>query len=448
MAPLSIRLVCFSGLIVLWIAAYVANADTPQEFLNRTKADTGHASTFVAMTSFIQENGATWSEENVNSAWSEWRKAQVPKISSENLASLMRSKRESISDLDVTYVRTWAQMGKETTRNKERLAFAGPQLYFKYGKPQPVAQTSMLDNTTDSEIWAFDGTLQQYLNVTPNYGEIQPFNSRQTYFKNAGPLAYAMLTDSKRDIGRRQYSQDIVALLEEGAIVQEVTEEINGRVCMVICMGQPPNFIAYLDPRMGYSVVKYEEYLHDYEDNGLVKSSLLRSSVLNSDFVDLGNDLWLPLRTVRTSFVAPYMFEQPEQYKLSNDTPLGSIYSETILDVELIRANEGVQDSLFTDVIPEGALTFDEVGELMYRKGAGASIESVLKEEILEGRKLLAKQPDHMQFDSGDGLSSQDQRSVLTQWFFVTALIACACAIAISIVIGKRKHHRNRGGES
>jgi hypothetical protein len=192
---------------------------------------------------------------------------------------------------------------------------------------------------------------------------IDILRSRSAFFEPHELLSAAMLEDSKTTRGRSLPLFDLAEMLAiTGVLVLEDTEDVEGSKCLVMTDGL---FRVYLDKARDFSVVRIE--LWDRIEDPKGSKDLYRGREVTKrrdlkELEDYGNGIWLPKKVECVSYEHGIPVER-----------------ETTI-VESIEINKGVDDKVFTDIIPKNAIVMDGIGKSVYRYGSRASVEGMRSE--------------------------------------------------------------------
>jgi hypothetical protein len=229
-----------------------------------------------------------------------------------------------------------------------------------------------------SSVFSYDGECVRHVTFggNPPNASIRPFEGRSAFFRVFDVFALSMLLDSSADLQLPKHQvYDLVEMLKSDAtfLLQQL-EEVDGRKCLILTEGI---FRVYLDVEHDFSVLKFEQYEYDTEptsNGGYLIVGFDRTFERKlEEMVDHGNGLWLPSQA------------QVNQFKH------GRQVAHERTEIQALAINEGVDEKLFSDVIPVGAIVFDGVRKASYTFGAKASIEGTLGDAV--GQKRPSRRP-------------------------------------------------------
>jgi outer membrane lipoprotein-sorting protein len=263
---------------------------------------------------------------------------QEPEISREELAERIAAKRERIETY-VTHVSV-NPVGTSTSFQPHRYELAGS------GKKRYQCEWLVLGEGQEylRRATSFDGKVVRQYDAIGNQATISPSLVRGSPVEEdyreeliqipANPIASSMLLDSEAELGYFHPDLDLVALLKtNGTILFSEPEDVDGRSCLVVDL---VTTVVYLDPELDYSVIRREgwKWERDADNRRLLQRD---GFTTYADFHESGG---IPFPTTIT-------IENSEQGR------------HTVISVTKLTINGDVEESLFTDVIPDGVDTFE-----------------------------------------------------------------------------------------
>lgn len=288
---------------------------------------------------------------------------QKPSVQRKEILALYEAKRVSLHDCIISYTNVHSN---DKDRKSSQISFV-----FAFSKNKLFLDKKGKRWDTDSErlTASYDGEnlklVREPDSNLPN-ASVSEQISRKFFYEPHMPLYVVMLFSAARcDYPPELAGTDFVDFLkDEGSThVFQQEKDINGSKCIVV-LNTGKRF--FLDPKRDYSVVRFEQFEHEYAPNtqGLrhLVGRHMRLRVDNHDLVDHGNGIWLPTKTVCSSFAENGKTEQ---------------MTTIVTDV---RVNKGITDAFFTDITPEHSFVFDSVRKMTYMQSDSSSINSLLKE--------------------------------------------------------------------
>jgi hypothetical protein len=367
-------LVFIAGLAI-GLSPLHASADTPsvervKQGLAQFKADKARACTDLELFEIARDG--MFSREDIRAIWETFKRSQHPRISASDLSLLVSSKRDLVfSNVSIacSIERTVYETIGGTTKSFENyeLLSVGSKLKTTRSVPDGSHDAKLARSSTS----AYDG---EVVRVVQQAGKgqvaasINQFGSRSPFFSLDSTLAVSMLVNSEYDLDMLWLVYDLVAMLNEPmVVVLEHQEPLEGRSCTVVTNEL---FRAFLDPKLNYAVVRFEQYTSGY-DAVAMKLAPREISCLRecSDFHDYGNGVWLP-RSVRQTWSAGSTCQREA--------------NTTLLSVKL---GTDAKDEDFRSVIPTGAMVSDNIKGLVYVTGRNASIAQILSGEVRPARR-------------------------------------------------------------
>jgi len=201
---------------------------------------------------------------------------------------------------------------------------------------------------------------------------IQLFQGRAgmtTSYSNV--LFYAMLVDSVADFGLEAPQNDLAAFVKwapaESVFVSDEPVQLRGASCLLISQ---PGQDLFIDIDRDFALIRYVGYHHGPDGELSVREQ--RDLF---DYKDFGNSVWLPARAIEKRYDQGV---EVEKWEVS-------------WDIHIV--NERIGESVFSDVIPEGALVNDTVKGQSYYLGKHGSIAGMLKDKITTPRTPINWKP-------------------------------------------------------
>ena len=294
-------------------------------------------------------------------------------VSKQDLIELIQAKRAAIHDVHCKYAFQQERLGKD---GEMFVALQEENTFFQSGAKLRIKSRRQLGSDVTLSDTSYDGSFVQYVDLSPSLNtpnaSIRKLAGRSDYFRTYDVLANAMLLNSDVDlgiVGARAY--DLLELLNAKMVILQELEEVDGRMCLVI---NDSLFRVYLDVDRNFSVVRVdgERFVTEIVDGVNVATGYqLAHQRKLSAFKDHGAGIWLPHKMETT------ILEE------------GSAVIREVTEVVELAVNEGVDDDLFVDIIPEGAFVFDSIREASYRYGDDASIEGTLGSEVDARRRRI-----------------------------------------------------------
>ncbi len=368
------------GIIVTGVTAASASADEAslakvQIAIRSFKEQHGYPMNDQDFLTAATATGVKLQKQEMGVAWGEVVGMQSPSISSQDLADLLKFKRESIQDIQLDYVLREETLGqgrhKEWLEQRRKVMFAGSKALVQVNTdskegPSPEQPLSILKS--------YDGEVVRTITTdTSNKQPVAAINnlqSRQDFFQTHNILVASMLIDARREWNAPHGFYDLVYLLTDlKAAVLERTERIADTDCLVVTDGLCRVF---LDSARDFSVIRVEEFEIKYDASDILLGRVPTAIRELMQLEDYGNGIWLPSTVDRV---------------LLKDGKPALREVSSLVDLKI---NQGIDDSVFRDVIPEGMLVFDGVRKASYRFGNAPSIEGMLGETAVRKAKVKA----------------------------------------------------------
>jgi hypothetical protein len=311
---------------------------------------------------------------------------QQPRISTPELLKVFRAKRESIRDYSLQYsvLINYFDSKNNLSRKEESVC-----------EYSACKNKLLLDKTEDISTGrvrfrkAYDGefiyTLRTSNSIPPQAGISLP-DSLGTFFHPWMPLTLAGIFDTKKcDFAHADY--DIVMFLEgdvfDGHLIDgikllappnvfEKFEKIEGHECLVVsALMESKYFVLDRD----FSLIRTDRFrpITSNSSNGLILTGrALSSKTILHNLHDYGNGIWLPDRIVIDYFDNKGMLSRQDTVTVSS-----------------VKINKGIDDTYFTDFIPDDVIVSDTANNIVYRWGERDSINSLLKETVKSKRVFI-----------------------------------------------------------
>jgi hypothetical protein len=332
--------------------------DSTKQWIESTTRATGSPPTDRQLAERAAAARASFKE--FPACWKALLKAHQAIVTKQDLIEVIRAKRESIHDVRCKY--TFQQERLDDT-GALALVFRARNLFCRSGVRLRLHSTYWRGSSSESSVseHCYNGSFVQFVDWslhTPN-ASIDRLRGYSDYYRTYDVLANAMLLDCDVDlgvVGLRPF--DLLELLnaEETILLQEL-EEVDGRKCLVLTDSA---FRAYLDVERDFSVTGLDVERLVFDEMGRAIVYRLDDTRRFEAITDHGSGIWLPHR-METTF-------------LKN----GVIVIRETTDVSELAVNEGVDDSVFENIIPQGAFVFDSIRGASYNYGEEASIEGTL----------------------------------------------------------------------
>ncbi|GHT16039.1 hypothetical protein FACS1894170_13480 [Planctomycetales bacterium] len=152
----------------------------------------------------------------------------------------------------------------------------------------------------------------------------------------------------------------------------EKIEILDGRECIAV---SDTVHSKYFDIGRDFSLVQSDTF--DLVTSDLPQGRVLTGRTLSSrmkffDMKNYGNGIWMPSR-IETSY-----FDNK-----------GGVIRQDKITVTSLNINKGIEDTYFTDFIPDDALMSDAISNMVYKYGDHASIGDLLKETAKSKRVFI-----------------------------------------------------------
>jgi outer membrane lipoprotein-sorting protein len=348
-----------------------ANVQKYSEMIRQFKSTHGHQITDREFFDMIFAPNSDVNFGDCHVLWNEFKEIQKPFIEKETLISLLKAYRDSISDLSYSYKSVLSPITSESQliANEEN----GRYVVSK----QKVLLTLINDknNTKDYDnyLLCYDGNVKYVVDYAidekmPNVS-IDNITSFDQFYPMNSLLAFQALLDTKKVWNKTESFYDLVAFLEnEGSVILENLEEYHGQNCIVATDGV---YRFRICPDYNYAVLNKECYVTNFSKQHKTLERVLTNSVNFESYNNYGNSIWLTNKCIDESF--------------SNGSPTVKI----VTLFKNIKINSGIEDSVFTSVIPEDAIVFDGIRGFVYKQNDSSSIESLLRETAKSKRVFI-----------------------------------------------------------
>lgn len=296
-------------------------------------------------------------ESDFGYLWVAWLDSQTPIVTSEEFADLYRSLRRSIEKYDVTWETMFKPASGTNTRgdrafSRRRLAFAKNKLLLRTSVGADKSSSSL------SRIESYDGEFYRELLVHRGVmrGDVMPFNGRSRFFSNGDPLQQSMLLDSEFDLSNQGTDSDLAS---KQLYTLEKLVDFEGTECMPLMI--EPRVQYFVDPARGFALIGIlqDRYNFDPESKKIIESNQYSKRVL-TDHKDLGNGLYLPLRTVLTWYKS------------------GAEHAREDTHVTTLNVNSELADSEFSGIFPRGIFVHDSIRRVSYAEGYDPAVDKTI----------------------------------------------------------------------
>ena len=293
---------------------------------------------------------------------------QKSNVSKDQLLTLIKAKRDSIKDFRINY-KVFSNLTNPFTysrENREVNYVSASKGSMQYLSTQVLGRPARVQFFDGENIFSRHIVSEGIPTV-----DITPFSSFNVFLEARSPLVSSMLLDSKKLFGQSDYLYDVVSVLElPETTVFEKTEVVNDIECIVVAS---LGIKVFLSPKHDFSIIQVMDYRHHLErgDGGepLLSGVSISEKRTLLDLKDCGNGIWLPYRS--------------ESVFYSRE---GEVTGEVVALVSLIEINNGIEDSFFTDFIPQDAVVLDTVRDMVYEWTEYPSIEGILKSTVKSKR--------------------------------------------------------------
>lgn len=298
--------------------------------------------------------------------------AEETSIPKETLIQLIKAKKEAISSMKINYNSTINDNSNTVKKNNIFMSL-GNNLLLK-SKPSEDMNQIVDGGVFESGICNNKSGFLRYT-IKSDKGKPTGFGNvlhsqglNKFYDDGTSPMGHMMLLDSKNDLGHVVYPYDLVAFLESpDSKIKDIEDAKSKKKLLEVSIGNPAVFVAILDPENNYSVTKFTEYKINYDKTtGKAIHRKERQIVLMENFINTGNDIWMPLKIFNT---------------IIDDS--GKVSLERIYEIKEINVNSDIDEKEFTDnFFPVGTRVLDGVSGVTYIKGGEISVEDVIDKTI------------------------------------------------------------------
>jgi hypothetical protein len=291
------------------------------------------------------------------------KKRQNPPITKEQLLKIIKSKQESITNFTCNYEYILEEIN---TSSKEHIEY---EIVFKknkhYIEVKPIATSKKRIHFKKS----YDGDKMINLMLDTNFPQayISQDTSLNTFGELTSPFIISMLSNATTYHLKHKYYDFVLFLNDPQTIIYEKKEKVDNCECIVVSDLKQR---IYLDIERDYSVIKKENYTHLFKQSEIDKKPVLVGAKLVAqtrlyNIKNYGNGIWLP-----------------ENIETNVKNKNGNIVKKEFIKSLCIKINENVDDSYFTNIIPDNALVSDGIRKLVYKQSDHASIGALLKETV------------------------------------------------------------------
>jgi hypothetical protein len=361
---------CSIGVCEVGFAQQLSRIEEVTLAIHKMKEDTGVSPNDLDVLDMLIRTNTELSSDELGTLFQVIENIQAPIISKENLRRLLLSKKDVIRSLEQKYEHRAVEYGADASIvHREQKVITS---VLKGGKLYIAREDGKSAGKFDS-LSAFDGEVEREvydLQTDAPHASIYRLRGRETYFDLGNILRFSMLLDGTSDLQSGvAVGYDIIQLLDHGCCIFEKKEKYQDAECLIVSNGI---FRVFLDIDKDFSVVHVDSYdIHLVPvASGLVIPKIVKDAESSGfEFVDFGNGIWFPMKTKLT-------FGDGAR-----------IIGEAECDFEYIRLNSEIEDSLFTDIIPEDVIVSDSINGLTYIYGDRASINGMLKSVVKSKRQ-------------------------------------------------------------
>lgn len=297
---------------------------------------------------------------------------QEPPISRRDLHDLLRAQRASIATFRAHYRADYSiyLIGPDPKEKPPRIevdfAFDGQKVFYAKEVSRGGTVEVKMTEAYDGEVFR---DLLERRDENP-YGTIGTLDSRERFFGRENPILRAGLLNSAVEWGREDFEDDLASCVLDG-FVYETPVTIGGIECLPI--GKVTKFF-YCSPQHMYALVESRSGTFDFDETASryvgENSFVVRK---NSEFVRVTDQLWLPKRS---------------EYVHTRDNQIVNQYTMTVSSYDV---NESLPDSLFTEIMPQGAYIVDTVQNASYVLGQETETKlNLATEGVKPGRSRMA----------------------------------------------------------
>jgi hypothetical protein len=323
----------------------VASAD-PISFVTAIDAlgsinERGRAPSFAQFVELLKRNDIQLSGPEFHQLRKLLLEMQQPEISKNELAKRIATRRQTISNYVADVTDKDIETGVE--RRYEFIVRGHKCLSRRWNLPGN-------GQSTLERAISYDGQVVRDFKPPGNQGRMYPLDesSRQSLYEpHSNPMGSSMLMDAKSQLGEEWLLDvDLARLLEsDETILYSQRQEVDGQSCLVV---DHLTTVAYLNPELGYSVIRREHWTYDDKNGGPLSRS--KRWMRCEDFQEFG-DGWLFPRKV--------IYEEPSTGK------------GDVVTVDKLVINGGVLEGVFqSDIFPDGIEIYETLpdGTIIQRR--------------------------------------------------------------------------------
>ena len=307
--------------------------------------------------------------------------SESPVIDLDSLLKIWESKRKSLSNFTIGYQEaTWilGQNGKEENRRDVDYKYT----YAGKNKLQITRNGKRSDKDADKGIVSLNGdiavtvTIPEDNLINASLSKVDPLEYMVSFWNPFNPmLCSSLLSDEDFYQQPNVYRRDIVRALSDPTAYHILPgiEDVNGYRCVVVA-NISSRFCLSIDNN--FAIVQYTTYQpvslpEDANKNPDERRFIGRKQTFQcnmTDMIDIGNGIWFPK-------------------KIEIESNRESLFAR--IDVNEVKINHKIPDSVFTNVIPDGAYVADGIRNMVYRWGDRPSIGSLIKETVKSKRQTI-----------------------------------------------------------
>jgi hypothetical protein len=316
----------------------------------------------------LVEHDPPLDEEMWQRAWDSWKRQLTPVISNTHLRALIEAKRQSLVAFEAQTTTSIVDHHTEDITTFQTEVSSWLDHYYI----QSIERTSR--GITEQAALYKHG----YLGVRRNSNGLEtPLTIREEFrpeelFSPRAPLELAMLSNTAI-FPVTLFAYDLVACLDHaGAVILENTTFVNGTDCIVLLVGVPAGIRIFMSVDHHYAVVRYEEFAYLRDNNDRIVNRALQHVRTAHEFVNQGNDVWLPLHVVIDVY-------DPRSGTIEGTRPARTEDTRFIS----MRFFDNVKDRSFVEMTGDSNLIHDKARHLKYKLGEPPTIEGSLNNEII-----------------------------------------------------------------
>ncbi|MDR2409793.1 MAG: hypothetical protein LBE13_17020 [Bacteroidales bacterium] len=312
---------------------------------------------------------------------------QQPRISVTELLKVFRTKREAIDNYSLKYnvlIKHFDSQNNFSRKEESVCEYSACKNKLLLDKTEYSTTEGIVRYRK-----AYDGEFIYTLrtsNSTPPQAGVSLPHSLGTFFHPWMPLTLAGIFDTKK-CNFADVDYDMVMFLEgdffNGRMVDgvkllvppyvfEKSEKIEGRECLVVSTLMENQ---YFDSDRDFSLIRTDRFrpIASNSSNGpILTGRVLSSKTILHDLHDYGNGIWLPDRIVKDYYDNKGMLSRQDTVTVSS-----------------IEINKGIDDTYFTDFIPDDVIVSDTANKAVYRWGERDSINSLIKDTVKSKRIFI-----------------------------------------------------------